>query len=149
MRLTKFTNVIALAIASFLWSCHRETRLDARSMFSLYESTEAMKKELALSKKDAAALDGAIDVLVGDATREMLAQAEAAGEVPAAARVETEARVLAPVHSLTFHQVIGAAADKTKSELDGLLAELGEYEAIAAEHRSTSTRSPSSAPATA
>ena len=50
------------------------------SMFSLYESTEAMKQELELSKKDAAALEGAIDVLVGDATREMLAQAEAAGE---------------------------------------------------------------------
>jgi hypothetical protein len=131
----RLTNVLALAIASFLWSCQREIRLDARSMFSLYESTEAMKKELALSKKDAAALDGAIDVLVGDATREMLAQAEAAGEMPAAARVETEARVLAPVHSLTFRQLITAAADKTNSELEGLLAELSEYEAIAAEHQ--------------
>jgi hypothetical protein len=131
----RLTSVIALALASFLWSCQREGRLDASSMFSLHESTEAMKEELALSKKDAAALDGAIDVLVGDATREMVEQAEAAGDVPEAARVETEARVLAPIHGLTFRQVITAAADKTSGELDGLLAELSEYEAIAAEHQ--------------
>ncbi len=131
----RLINVLALAIASLLWSCQREIRLDAGSMFSLHESTEAMKQELELSKEDAAALDGAIDVLVGDATREMVAQAEAAGDVRASLAREVEARVLAPVDGLTFRQVIKAASDRVDGELEGLLAELSEYEAIAAEHR--------------
>jgi hypothetical protein len=128
-------NVVALTFASFLWSCQREIRLDATSMFALHESTKAMKERLELSKADAVALDGAIDVLTGDATREMLAQAEAAGDLGSPAQLETEARVLAPVHGLTFRQLITAASDLTNSELEGLLAELNEYEAIAAEHQ--------------
>jgi hypothetical protein len=105
-------------------------------MFSLHETTEAMKRELKLSKKDAAALDGAVDVLVGNATREMLAAAEAAAEPTSSPeRAAAEKRVLAPVDRLSFGQVITAAADKTNRELEGLLAELSEYEAIAAEHQ--------------
>jgi hypothetical protein len=131
----RYTNVLALAVASCLWSCQREARLDATSMFTLHESTKAMKDHLELSKKDAAALDGAIDVLVGDATREMLALAEAAGNLGSPTQLEAEAKVLAPVDGLTFRQLITAASDRTSSELDGLLAELSEYEAIAAEHQ--------------
>jgi len=127
---------LALVAVCGLWSCHRAARLDGESMFSLHESTEAMKRELKLSKKDAAALDGAIDVLVGNATREMLAASEAAAEpVLSPERAAAEKRVLAPVDRLTFGEVITAAADKTNRELEGLLAELSEYEAIAAEHR--------------
>jgi hypothetical protein len=131
----RFTKVLALAVASILCSCQREARLDATSMFSLHESTKAMKEGLELSKKDAAALDGAIDVLIGDATREMLAQAEAAGTLGSPTQLEAEARVLAPVDKLTFRQLITAAEDRISSELDGLLAELSEHEAIAAEHQ--------------
>lgn len=132
----RHTTVLALVAASSLWSCHREVRLDAKSMFTLHESTQKMKHEIALSKKDAAALDGAIDVLIGDATREMLAAVEAAPDSPSAAeRAEREAKVLAPVDGLTFREVISAAADQTNRKLEGLLAELGEYEAIAAQHR--------------
>jgi hypothetical protein len=131
----RFTKILALAVASFLWSCQREARLDSTSMLSLHESTKAMKEGLALSKKDAAALDGAIDVLIGDSMREMLAQAEAAGNLGSPTQLEAEARVLAPVDGLTFRQLITAAADRTSTELDGLLAELSEYEAIAAEHQ--------------
>jgi hypothetical protein len=131
----RYINVVVLVVASFLWSCQREIRLDAASMFSLHESTKAMKERLELSKKDAAALDGAIDVLVGDAMREMLAQAEAAGNLGSPTQLESEARVLAPIDGLTFRQLITAASDRTSSELNGLLAELSEYEAIAAEHQ--------------
>jgi hypothetical protein len=131
----RFTNVVALTVASFLVSCQREIRLEATSMFSLHESSKAMKERLELSKRDAAALDGAIDVLVGDGTRELMAQGEAAGTLGSPAQLEAEARVLAPIDGLTFRQLIGAAADRTSSELEGLLAELSEYEAIAAEHQ--------------
>ena len=128
--------LIPFALAPLLLACNQEPRLDGTSMFALHESTKTMKQKLELSKKDSAALEGAIDVLVGDATREMFDRAEAEGEeIPATARVEAEATVLTPVDGLTFNQVIGTAADKTARELDGLLAELNEYEAIAAEHQ--------------
>ena len=126
--------LISLAIAPLLVSCNREPRLDGTSMFALHESTKTMKQKLELSKKDSAALDGAIDVLVGDATRELLDRAEAEA-TPPTELVQSEAAVLTPIDELTFPQVIGAAADQTHRELEGLLAELGEYEAIAAEHQ--------------
>jgi len=129
-------SVLVLTVALPLWSCHRDARLDGASMFSLHESTGAMKRELKLSPADAAALDGAIDVLVGDDTREMLAANEASGEEPSPeARTKVEAKVLAPVDGLTFGEVITAAAEQTNRELEGLLAELNEYETIAGEHQ--------------
>jgi hypothetical protein len=127
--------VIALVTSSVLVSCGGEVTLDGSSMFALYESTQAMKQKLELSTKDAAALDGAIDVLVGDATRRMVEAAEAAAEPrPAVAQTAVEAEVLAPIDGLTFREVVTGAADKVNRELEGLLAELSEYEAIAEEH---------------
>ena len=126
--------LISLAIALFLVSCNREPRLDGTSMFALHESTKTMKQELELSTRDSAALDGAIDVLVGDATRELVDRVEAEA-TPTAERVASEAAVLTPIDGLSFPQVIGAAADRTNRELEGLIAELSEYEAIAAEHQ--------------
>src|SRR5688572_7818934 len=128
--------LIPFALAPLRVACSHEPRLDGTSMFALHESTKTMKQKLELSKKDSAALDGAIDVLVGDATREMIELAEAEGrDTTATARAEAEATVLTPIDGLTFHQVVGTAADQTGRELDGLLAELNEYEAIAAEHQ--------------
>jgi hypothetical protein len=125
--------VVAVCLAA---SCDNEPRLDGHSLLALHESTESMKKALALSKKDAAALDAAIDVLVGDATREMLAAAESSAESAIGPeRLAAEARVLQPIDDLSLREVIANAALKTNRELEGLLAELGEYEAIAAEHQ--------------
>ena len=125
---------ISLAIAALLVSCSREPRLDGTSMFALHESTKTMRQKLELSTKDSAALDGAIDVLVGDATRELLDRVETEA-TPNSELAQAEAAVLKPINELTFPQVIAAAADQTHRELEGLLAELGEYEAIAAEHQ--------------
>jgi hypothetical protein len=126
--------LVWLAIALVLVSCNREPRLDGTSMFALHESTKTMKEKLALSTRDSIALDGAIDVLIGDATRELVDRA-AAEATPTAELAASEAAVLTPVDGLSFPQVIGAAADKTNRELEGLIAELSEYEAIAAEHQ--------------
>lgn len=128
--------VFSVFLLPLLWSCQSEPRLEADSLFTLHESTKAMKEGLELSGSDAAALEGAIDVLVGDATRELLAATEALREPPdAMAQAEAEARVLAPIERLTFRQVITAAADSTNRELEGLLADLGAQEAVAAEHQ--------------
>jgi hypothetical protein len=127
---------IALLVVPWLWSCDDEPRLEAESLFTLHKSTVEMKRELKLSKRDAAALEGAIDVLVGDATRELVAATEASGASPSpAAEAEAEARILAPVDGLTFHEVVTAAAYSTERVLQGLLAELSEQEAVAAEHQ--------------
>ena len=132
----RWSAVFALSVTPFLWSCDDEPRLEADSLFALHQSTTAMKRELKLKNRDAAALDGAIDVLVGYATRELLAATEAAGPAPSpAAETEAEARILAPIDGITFREVITAAADTTDRELQGLLAELSEQEALAAEHR--------------
>ena len=126
--------LISLAIAPLLVSCNREPRLDGTSMFALHESTKTMKQKLELSTKDSGALEDAIDVLVGDETRELVDRAEAEA-TPSAELLASEAAVLTPIDGLTFPQVIGAAADKTRRELAVLQAELEEYEAIAAEHQ--------------
>jgi hypothetical protein len=130
------TTVTALILVPFLWSCDHEPRLDGASLFALHHSAQAMKKELKLSKADAEALDGAIDVLVGDAMRDLLARPESAGEAPSSeAQAEQEASILAPVDGLAFREVVTAAADQTNRELEDLLAQLGEHEARAAEHQ--------------
>jgi hypothetical protein len=126
----------SLFLLPLVWSCRSEPRLDADSLFALHESTKAMKEDLGLSASDVAALEGAIDVLVGDATRELLTATETLPEPPdPMAQAEAEARVLAPIDGLTFPQLITTAADATDRELEALLADLSTQEAVAAEHQ--------------
>ncbi|HVR29025.1 MAG TPA: hypothetical protein VMS86_05765 [Thermoanaerobaculia bacterium] len=131
---------VVLAIVFGLTSlsaCKREVRLEAQSLFALHQSTESMKRELKLSKAGARAFDNAIDVLIGEATRELIAAQEASGEVPGPQGSPAEAKALAPVHGLTHADVLVAAIEKRKGELQGLVAELDVEEAAAAEQQAS------------
>ena len=127
--------VVALVGLTCLSGCKQETRLDASSLFALHKSTQSMKKELELSNAAAAALDNAVEVLVGAATRELLANQETGGAPPSAEAAAAEARVLAPIHELTLDELLAAAVDKRKRELDTLVAELDVEQAVIAEQQ--------------
>jgi hypothetical protein len=95
-----------------------------------------MKKELELSKRAASALDSAIDVLVGDATRALFAEQEAGSAAAPEERAEAEAKALAAIDDLTLQEVLARALDMRRAELQGLVTELGAEEAVLAEQQS-------------
>ena len=127
--------VIVLVSLLSLPGCRREIRLEADSLLALHETTERMKRELGLSKAGSRALDNAIDVLVGDATRDLIEAQEASGAAPSAETLAAEAEALAAVHGLTLEEVLSRAVAARKSELESLAAEIGAEEAVLAEQR--------------
>lgn len=138
------TSAVITLVVSLLAACNDEPRLDAGSLFALYQSTESMKQELKLSEQSAGALDNAIDVLVGDATRALVAEQEAHAataqqEANAATadeeRARAEAFALAAVHGMTLQQVLATALETRRAELQSLLAELGAEEAVITEQQ--------------
>jgi hypothetical protein len=118
-----------------LLGCDDEPRLDARSLFALHQSTQSMKKELKLSKQAAGALDNAIDVLIGDATRALIEEQEARAALDPEERGREEALALAPVNDLTLQEVLATALETRRAELQGLQTELGVEEVIVAEQQ--------------
>lgn len=127
------TVVLSLLVVIAVGACKSEVRLDGRSLFALHKSTEAMKRELKLTKAGGRALDAAIDVLVGEAIRELVAAQEREGAVSATPRAEAVA--LASIHHLTHADVLSSAIAKRRSELQGIAAELDVERAAAAEQQ--------------
>jgi hypothetical protein len=126
---------IALIGVVLLSACKREVRIDGESLLALHNSTESMKRKLKLSKAGARALESAVDVLVGDATRALLEAYEAGGPPPGPERERAEARALAPIHELTLPEVLAAAAERRRGELRGLEDALEVERAAVAEQK--------------
>jgi hypothetical protein len=107
----------ALLLLGAGWYDQREPRLEGASMYDLWQSSEDMKEQLRLSPAEADELDGALDLLIGEETRELRARTESPEDPPALdVRMRAEARLLAPVDGLSFDEVIAAAHDRLHQE---------------------------------
>lgn len=104
--------------------CEREPTIRAGSLIELHESWERMERELHLSPADAATLEAAIDVLVGEAARELIESRESKYESLSEADRRREAEILAPLVGLDFDEVLTAATARTLDEKGAVLAAL-------------------------
>jgi len=132
-------SLLALIGVSLAWMAQHEPRLDGRTLVALQESYDRMETELRLSADRSKTLEEAINVLIGEAAGELIAARALRVEEPSLTERRDdhrrEARALAPIHRLSYDEVLAAAAEKTQSELGGVLAALSREMATAADDR--------------
>ncbi|HVR29024.1 MAG TPA: hypothetical protein VMS86_05760 [Thermoanaerobaculia bacterium] len=127
--------VLAAVGISICWASQREPTLDASSLIELHGSYERMVRELRLSGAEAAALEQAIDVLVGDAARDLIASRELKYQSLGPKDRRLEAEILAPLDGLAYRELLSAAAATKVDEMNVVLAQLAAEEATAASDR--------------
>jgi hypothetical protein len=99
--------------------------LNADSLYDLHDSADRVALRMDLSSREFASLEHALDVMVGDRARRLLEKIESSPRrLPACVRLAAEARVLAPVHGMTYDGVVSAAVEKTLDRRTGLLGDL-------------------------
>lgn len=123
---------LGIASACLILACSGEPRLNGESRYWLHMSSADLKKELSLSPGQANAMEAAIDVLVGEDTRRLLDDGEAAEGAEGNAR---EQEALAPIDGLSFGELLDEAAGIKQAELYHLRQELSKEEIKIAEHR--------------
>lgn len=131
--------LLAPVVVASLGAVQQQAVLDAASLYDLHDSADRVKLRRELSPGEFAALEEALDVLVGDDARRLMEKMErievSSRPLPAAVRLAAEARVLAPVDGLTFEGLVTAAVDKTRDRRTGLLGDLRSEKAAAPKSR--------------
>lgn len=115
---------------AMFWLFEREPTLEARSLIELHGSWERMERELHLSAADSAALEEAIDTLVGEAARQLISVRETKYQCLSEADRRRETEILAPLQGLAFDQVLAAAKDRVLDEKGAVLAALAASQAV-------------------